>query len=179
MENMDEIDRANAALKRYIEAAITDPEIAAIPLLVERIKRFAPLLVPERGADSDDGVMAVAESLAALQGYCDEALTDPRILEIDRQKLRDALVVVLGFGIDDDGKERTPADLPWTKQGQARRAAKARGAGSPTSKAVAWALDALERGEYPSKNTAAAAAALLFGANVDSVLRALRPSKLR
>jgi hypothetical protein len=115
---MDKIDRAIAALKRYIEAAITDPEIAAIPLLVERIKRFAPLLVPERGADSNDGVMAAVESLAALQGHCNEALADPRISEIDRQRLRDVLLLVFGFDIDDDGRERTPAvpaRIVWTR----------------------------------------------------------------
>jgi hypothetical protein len=171
---MDEIDRAIAALKRYIEAAITDPEIAAIPLLVERIKRFAPLLVPERGVDSTDGVMAAVESLTALQGYCDEALTDPRILEIHRQRLRDALVVVFGYEIGDDGQERTPADLPWTKAGQAKKAAKSRWDGNRTSEAAAWALDAFERGEYPSKNAVAAAAASKFGVSFDSVRKALK-----
>jgi hypothetical protein len=171
---MAEIDRAIAALKRYIEAAITDPEIAAIPLLVERIKRFAPLLVPERGANSNDGVMAAVESLTALRRYSDEALTDPRILEIHRQKLRDALVVVFGFDVDDDGKERTPADLPWTKAGQAKKAAKSRWDGNRTSEAAAWACAAFERGEYPSKNAAAAAAASEFGVSYDSVRKALK-----
>jgi hypothetical protein len=177
---MDEIDHAIAALKRYIEAAITDPEIAAIPLLVDRIKRFAPLLVPERGADSNDGVMAAVESLTALQRYCDEALTDPRILEIHRQKLRDALVLVFGFAVDDDGRERTPADLPWTKQGQAKKAAKSRWAGNHTSEAVAWARDALGRGEYQNNKSAAArAAASRFDVLAEAVRDALKPSKLR
>jgi hypothetical protein len=59
---MDEIDRAIAALMQHLEAAITDPEIAGVPLLAERIKRFTPLLVPERGVDSNDGAMAAVES---------------------------------------------------------------------------------------------------------------------
>lgn len=175
---MDEIDRAVAALKRYIEAAITDPEIAAIPLLVERIKRFAPLLVPERET-STDGVMAAVESLAALQGYCNEALTDPRILEIHRQRLRDALVVVFGFEIGDDGQERTPADLPWTRHGQARKAAESRWASNRTSEAVTWARAAFECGEFPSKNAAALAAASLFEVSADSIRKALKTPKLR
>lgn len=175
---MDEIDRAIAALKRYIEAAITDPEIAAIPLLVERIKRFAPLLVPERET-STDGVMAAVESLAALQGYCNEALTDPRILEIHRQKLRDALLLVFGFDVDEDGRERTPADLPWTTQGQAQKAAKSRWAGNRTSEAAAWARAAFERREFPSRNAAAAAAASEFGVSFDSVRKALKTPRPR
>jgi hypothetical protein len=175
---MDEIDRAIAALKRYIEAAITDPEIAAIPFLVERIKRFAPLLVPEQET-STDGVMAAVESLAALHGYCNEALTDPRILEIHRQKLRDALLLVFGFDVDEDGRERTPADLPWTKQGQAKKAAKSRWASNRTSEAAAWARAAFESREYPSKNAAAAAAASEFGVPFETIRDALKPSKLR
>jgi hypothetical protein len=176
---MAEIDRAIAALKRHIEAAITDPEIAAVPLLVERIKRFAPLLVPERGADSNDGVMTAVESLAALQGHCHEALTDPRISEIDRQRLRDALLLVFGSDVDDDGELRTPADLPWTKQGQARKAAKSRWAGNRTREAVTWARAAIERREYPSKNAAALAAASLFDVSADSIRKALKTPKLR
>ena len=176
---MAEIDRAIAALKRYLQAAITDPEIAAIPLLVERIKRFTPLLVPERGNDSIDGVMAAAESLIALERYCNEATADPRVSEIDRQRLRDALLLVFGFGVDDDGELRTPADLPWTKQGQAKEAAKSRWANNRTSEAVTWARAALERREYPSKNAAALAAASLFEVSADSVRKALKIPKLR
>jgi hypothetical protein len=178
---MDEIDHAIAALKRYIEAAITDPEIAAIPLLVDRIKRFAPLLVPERETSTGNGaaLAAAVESSITLQRYCDEALTDPRILEIHRQRLRDALVVVFGYEIGDDGQERTPADLPWTKQGQAKEAAKSRWASNRTSEAVTWARAAIERREYPSKNAAALAAASLFEVSADSVRKALKTPRPR
>jgi UDP-N-acetylmuramyl tripeptide synthase len=177
---MDEIDRAIAALKRHIEAATTDPEIAAVPLLVERIKRFALLLVPERGADNDSTALAAAvESLVTLHGYCNEATADPRVLEIHRRMLRDALVVVFGSTIGDDGQERTLADLPWTKQGQAKKAAESRWAGNHTREAVAWARDAIKSGEFPSRNAAAAAAALKFGAPYESIRKALKTPRPR
>jgi hypothetical protein len=178
---MDEIDRAIAALKRHIEAATTDPEIAAIPPLVERIKRFAPLLVPERETSTGNGaaLAAAVESLVTLGRYCNEATADPRVLEIDRQRLRDALLLVFGSDVDDDGELRTPADLPWTKQGQARKAAKSRWAGNRTREAVTWARAAIERREYPSKNAAALAAASLFDVSADSIRKALKTPKLR
>jgi hypothetical protein len=174
---MDEIDHAVAALKRHLEAATTDPEIAAVPLLVERIERFAPLLVPERPEADELG--RVVQSLIIARAYLCELANDPRLTEADRARAQELEVVFAGVRVDDDASERTMRDIPWTKQGQARKAAKARGAGSPTRKAVEWALAALERGEHEHKSSAALAAALLFGANVDSVLRALRPSKLR
>jgi hypothetical protein len=181
---MAEIDRAIAALKRHIEAAITDPEIAAVPLLVERIKRFAPLLVPEREIEISTGkngaaLSAAVESLVTLERYCNEATADPRVSEIARQRLRDALLLVFGSDVDDDGELRTPADLPWTKQGQARKAAESRWASNRTSEAVTWARAAIERREYPSKNAAALAAASLFEVSADSVRKALKTPKLR
>jgi hypothetical protein len=169
---MDEIDRAIAALKRHLEAAIADPEISAVPALAERIRRFEPLLVPERGTDSNDGVMAAVESLVTLERYFREALSDPRISEIDRQKLRDALVVVFGFDVDDDASERTLRDLPWTAKGSARRAADSRWRNNPTRDALDSALDAVAKGS--TKSAAARAAAERFGVPYETIRKRLQ-----
>jgi hypothetical protein len=168
--NMDELDRAVAALKRHLEAAIAAQEISAVPLLVERIKRFTPLLVPER-PEADELGRAV-QSLSIARAYLCELANDPRLTEADRARAQELEVIFAGVRVDDDASERTMRDLPWTAKGSARRAADSRWRNNPTRDALVSALDAVAKGS--TKSAAARAAAERFGVSYETIRKALQ-----
>jgi hypothetical protein len=164
------IDAALEALRRHLHAAAADPEIAAVPALAERIKRFTPLLVPER-PEADELGRAV-QSIIIARAYLCELANDPRLTEADRARAQELEIIFAGVRFDDEASERTMRDLPWTSKGSARRAADSRWRNKPTRAAEVSALDAVAKGS--TKNAAARDVAERFGVNYETIRKRLQ-----